>query len=175
MSRTLKLNPLLLGMLFLFLTFSSYISMLPVAGVSGTLSDVSFFLLSLLLRMRDQRCSPATALTPLQRFVNTSAQGILHAKTGRVGLLGIVLLSLHSCFRNNCDSHATPGTMTGVNSLSGARRHALACVVAAAAHTNCRLHASRRVSSHHIFHNQARCIAQLRVVAVCIDPFFPAT
>lgn len=83
MSRTLKLNPLLLGMLFFFLTFSSYISMLPVAGVSGTLSDVSFFLLSLLLRMRDQRCSPATALTPLQRFVNTSAQGIVHAKTGR--------------------------------------------------------------------------------------------
>ena len=90
----------------------------------------------------------------------------------QVGLLGIVLLSLHSCFRNNCDSHATPGTMTGVNSLSGARRHALACVVAAAAHTNCRLHASRRVSSHHIFHNQARSAPQLSGVAVCIDPSF---
>jgi hypothetical protein len=45
-SRTLKLNPLLLGLLFFFLTFSSYISMLPVAGLSGTLSDVSFVLLS---------------------------------------------------------------------------------------------------------------------------------
>jgi D-alanyl-D-alanine carboxypeptidase len=83
-SRTLKLNPLLLGMLFFPLTFSSYISMLPVAGVSGTLSDVSLSYCLLFLRMCDQLFSPATALTPLQRFVNTSAQGIVHAKTGRV-------------------------------------------------------------------------------------------
>jgi D-alanyl-D-alanine carboxypeptidase len=82
------------------LTPCSYISMLPVAGVSGTLSDVtsSHTRVSIL---------PSLIVVPPQRFVNTSAQGIVHAKTGG------------GSARSPRVPDARAGTMTGVNSLSG--------------------------------------------------------
>jgi hypothetical protein len=86
-----------------------------------------------------------------------------------------VPLSVHSCFRDTFQIAILiqfQGTMTGVNSLSGAHQHTSTCAVVAAAHTICRLHASRSLPSHHIFHNQARSAPHLSGVAVCIDPSF---